>query len=149
MEWIRNLRRDYTPLVLIMTATALLISYGVGFIGGMGYQRAATPPTPRATPAPVHAVLLDLTGSGTKQTDTFTASDHTLITWQADNGDAYAGHFVIEVYDATSHQLAGLAGNVLVPAHQSLGDTTVIHHAGHVFLSVDGTNASWHVVVTS
>jgi hypothetical protein len=118
-------------------------SFGIGYAAGNNHHPAAVKPT-----LPVSSVLLERSGTGVEQTPIFKTSDHWNVAWQSTAGD-YSGQFTIEVYDATTRQLAGLIGNVLVYPRQTLQDTSYGHRGASYYLSISGTNCTWHITVTS
>jgi hypothetical protein len=133
-------------------AVGALLALVVACGGAPSKSVAANPDKPTATASvtAAHApqTLLDVQGSGIKTTQAFTTSGDWTISWTAHDTSGVSGYFGIYVYDAGSQVPAGVAGNVQVPANQTLQDVSHGHQAGKWYLEVNSASTDWHVTVT-
>lgn len=134
---VRHGRRGHPPAVHILAIVASL-----ALIAGCGA------PTPAATAGgqqPAGKVtLLDLTGSGIKDSTTFTTTAPWTIAYDFDcSGFAGGkGNFVVTVFNGTD--LVGVAVNELAAKGAS---TTAQYDTGTIHLSMN-SECPWHVVAT-
>ena len=103
---------------------------------------AAAKPAQNTPRQPV--VLLDLTGSGTKQTQKFTTSGDWTLTWSYDCSSALGaqGNFIVMVYNADGS--ADYNDTTVNQLGTSGSDTEYYYDAGTHYLSIN-SECSWHV----
>lgn len=104
--------------------------------------------TPSAAPTSPAAPrkLLDITGSGTKTTQKFTAAGDWDMAWSYDCANfGYQGNFIVTpTGEDNNPSLANQSVNQLGKSGQ---DVEHYHHGGTYYLSVN-SECSWHVTVT-
>lgn len=113
-------------------------------------------PTATATPRPQPKTVLDMSGNGIKQSNSFRVGGHgQQLTWSCDPASfqGYAFNVQIFVYNADTNQTY-LADAIPVNAMcgkdsgQSTGDTTSLHwSSGNYYIKVNSEGA-WHVTIT-
>jgi hypothetical protein len=106
----------------------------------------STPTTTHAiTPPATPQVLLDITGSGTKQTEKFTTSGDWKLTYTYDcSKTGTTGNFVVYTYNDD-----GSLSSADTPVNQlgtGSSDTESYYNAGTFYLSFI-SECNWHVVV--
>jgi hypothetical protein len=114
-------------------------------------SQAATAPvpakperTPTAAPTPTPGmVLLDISGSDSKQSQVFTAPDTWDVTWEVQAGTANGAGISVIVYDTKGNFVDEVFTAQLDPGGQR-SDVTHMHHAGTFYLGIDGIG-SWHI----
>lgn len=114
--------------------------------GGSKSTTTSTPAvadkSPSAKPAAAPKVLLDVTGSGIKQTQKFTAGGDWDLEWSYDCASfGTSGNFVVTAYGSD-----GLPAVLTNELGAKGADVTHQHNAGTFYLSVN-SECSWHVVV--
>ena len=103
------------------------------------------PPTAAPTPTPTPGlVLVDISGSGSHQSNTFTAPKKWDVIWQAQADPNTSGSFIaINVYDPDGNPVAStISANIDPGATKS--DVVHMHHTGTVYLEIQA-EGSWHV----
>jgi hypothetical protein len=132
----------------------------IGFIiGGGGTQRAhcdvnsvnhadASTPQTEAQSAPASlrttTTLLDVKGSGSKTTQSFTATGEWTLTYSYDCSDfGTRGNFVVSVRNADGSVSGNQGVNEL---GRSGSDTEYYHSPGTMFLQINST-CSWYITV--
>ena len=110
-------------------------------------QRATATPTRQpavAGPKTWHRVGA-WSGTGTKNTEPFTANSPWCINWSCRAGESGAGSFRIWVHDATTGERLDLVANVM----GSVQDQSYVYKSGQFYLSISGTLSSYNVVAMS
>ena len=105
-----------------------------------------TEPAQQPAPAPTQPqTVLDVSGSGTKSTQTFTVNDSWQMKWSYDCSNfGYQGNFQVAVYDADgSPSMQNVDVNQL---GMSDSDTEYYHTGGTFYLEVN-SECNWHVTV--
>jgi hypothetical protein len=94
------------------------------------------------TPAPVSGVLLDVQGTGTKRTKTFTVTDDATLSYAYTCGDE-TWNFSVMRYKA-GESLPDVDVNELKTKNT---DSTELHDRGAFYLDISGGPCNWHVIV--
>jgi hypothetical protein len=112
-----------------------------GAMKWIGYTVEFRGPSAAST-RPVSGVLLDVSGTGTKKTKTFTVTGDATIQYSWNCGD---GPSIFQMFRYHSN---GEPADVDANTMQSRGnDTTYIHEHGSFYLNMN-TTCTWHVVVS-
>jgi hypothetical protein len=101
--------------------------------------------TPTAAPTPTPGlVLLDINGSDSHQSNTFTAPRNWDIIWQAQGDPNTTGSFIaINIYDPNGNPAAQTINANLDPG-ATKSDVVHIHYAGTVYLDIAAVG-TWHI----
>ena len=90
-------------------------------------------------------MLLDVTGTGIKSTNKFTAAGDWDLTWSYDcSAFGSNGNFAVALYGQNSNDVRGILVNELGAKGN---DVTHQHDAGTFFLQMN-SECAWHVTVT-
>jgi hypothetical protein len=102
-------------------------------------------PTPTATLGPAPGlVLLDISGSGSHQSNKFTAIGSWDISWQAQADPNTTGSFIaINIYDPEGNPVAATI-NANLDAGATKSDVVHMHYAGTVYLDISAVS-TWHI----
>lgn len=105
-----------------------------------------TPAEAATTPPPaVPQQLLDITGSGTKTTQKFTAAGDWDMAWSYDcSSFGYQGNFIVTPTGEDNNP--SLANQSVNQLGKSGHDVEHYHHGGTYYLSIN-SECSWHVTV--
>lgn len=111
-------------------------------------QPAPAPSQPVSKPAPAPAAmqtLLDISGSGSKTTESFTAAGAWNLIWSYDCSNfGSKGNFQVFIYDGNGNMSFDNSGVNQLGASGS--DTDYYHVGGTYYLEVN-SECSWHVTV--
>jgi len=111
-------------------------------------KATASPTTTKATPTPARQpqTLLDLSGSGSKTTQKFTAARDWDLTWSYDCSNfGSQGNFEVFVYNGD-----GTLSFQNAPINQlgAKGNDVEHYHTGGTFYLVMNSECGWHVIAT-
>jgi hypothetical protein len=135
----RNLGVGCLGLLLLIVIIAVAANAGKSTTTS---TPAVADKSPSAKPAAAPKVLLDVTGSGIKQTQKFTAGGDWDLEWSYDCASFGAsGNFVVTAYGSD-----GLPAVLTNELGAKGADVTHQHNAGTFYLSVN-SECTWHVVV--
>jgi hypothetical protein len=128
----------------------LLLAACSGTSGSVPAPPDRTPASAAATPAHTAKppqTLLDLTGSGAKETQIFTAGGSWDLTWSDHDASGLGDEFSVAAYNADTNQVVLVPVQVSLPAGATKNDVSHMHEPGRYYLSVNGTG-DWHITVT-
>ncbi len=99
---------------------------------------SSTAPTPRKA-----VVLLDVQGSGTKSTQSFTVPNEWALAWAYNCSDfGQQGNFAVDVYRGGQLSISDLGVNEL---GMKGNDIEYYHHGGTIYLEVS-SECNWHII---
>lgn len=150
---IRRVKRPTAFWAAIVTVGTIALISGCG---SSGVSQPAAPDKPTSAAAAPSAAasaaiaapqtLLDISGSGIKESQTFTAAGGYDLTWSATDATGYSCAMSVLVYDATANSLSDVAVNSLVPAKTTQMDVSHLHVGGKLYLKIN-SNCTWTVKV--
>ena len=110
---------------------------------------AAVPAKPERTPtaaptATPGVVLLDISGSDSKQSPTFTAPDSWDVTWDVHDDDPINGASLSAIVLDTKGNPVDEVFDVNLKPGQQRTDVTHMHHAGMFYIGINGFG-TWHI----
>lgn len=109
-------------------------------------DKSAAPAAAKATPAPTPQVLLDLQGTGTKQTQKFTARSDWDLNWTYDcTSFGFQGNFVVEVMNGDG--TPSLENQAVNQVGKKGADVQHYHKGGTFYLAID-SECDWTVHAT-
>lgn len=103
---------------------------------------AAPAPTATATPG---LVLLDISGSDSHQSNTFTAPNSWDVIWEAEPAPRTIGSFIsVNLVDAKGNPVDTVFTAHLDPPESKKNDVIHMHRAGTFYLDIAGVSI-WHI----
>jgi hypothetical protein len=134
-------------LMASVFACAVLGACAQGGTVAVPAKPESTPTAPTATLGPTPGlVLLDISGSDSHQSNTFTAPNSWDIIWEAEAAPNTIGSFIaINVYDAKGNPVP-FASTISAQLDPGTRKSAVVHmhHAGTVYLDIGGVS-TWHI----